>query len=107
MLHQNCLGIFCRNFLNFHAARCRRHKDRTRCSAVHHNAQIKLTLNRQGLFNQQPLYDLPFRPGLVRNQAHAQNLFNPVPGLSKVFGDLHAATFASSSGVDLGLHHHA
>src|SRR5437764_7910778 len=65
MLHQDCLGIFRRNFLNFHPARYRRHKDRTRCSAVHHNAQVKLTLNRQGLFNQQPLYDLSFRPGLV------------------------------------------
>jgi len=83
------------------------HEHRSRRGPVYHDPEIKFALDRQGLFDQEPLHDLALRASLVRDQAHAQDLVGPVDGFVKVLGDFHAAAFASTASVDLGFHHNA
>ena len=106
-LLENGLGSLRRDFFNLHAAGLRRHKHQPARRAVEHDAQIKLALNRRGLFNQQPLHLLPLRAGLVRHQRHAQNVLAVLLGVFARLRHLHAAALAAASGVNLRLHHHA
>ena len=100
-------GILRGDLLDFHAARGRRHKHRLAFRAIDHDAQIKFVLDGQRLFDQQPAHDAAFRPGLVRDQRHAEHLAGQLAGLFHRLGDLHAAAFAAAAGVDLRFHHHA
>ena len=42
--------------------------------AIEHDAEVQFLLDRQRLFDQQPLHQAAFGPGLVRDQRHAENL---------------------------------
>ena len=63
-----------RDLFNLHAAGLRSHKHQLPGSAIEHDAEIKLAINRRSLFDQQPLHLLPLRSRLVRHQLHAENL---------------------------------
>ena len=75
--------------------------------AVDQNSQIKFFLDRQRLFNQQPAHDAALGAGLMRHQLHAQHLVGEIARLAHRLGDLHAAAFAASAGMNLRLDHHA
>ena len=78
------------------------------CRAIEHDAEVEFALDRQRLFDQQPLHHLAFRPGLVRDQLSCPGSCPASsPASSTDLGDLHAAAFAAASGMDLRLHHHA
>ena len=44
------------------------------CRAIQHDAEIQFALDRQRLFDQQPLHHAAFRSRLMRDQRHAQDL---------------------------------
>ena len=70
------------DFLDLHAARRRRHEGDLAGRAIEHDAEIEFPFDRQRLFDQQPLDQTAFGPGLVRDQRHAENLlgdFAPLP----------------------------
>ena len=48
---ENCVGIFRRDLLDFHAARRRRHEHRPGFYAVNDDSQIKFFLGGQSLFD--------------------------------------------------------
>src|ERR1019366_1478556 len=75
--------------------------------AVEDNAEIKFAVDAGGLFDQQPLDFLAMRPGLMRDQRHAENLLCVEFGLLAGAGHFDAAAFAAASGVDLRLDDHA
>ena len=95
---------FGRNLFDFHAARRRRHEHGLALRAIEHDAEIQLAFDGQCLFDQQPLHDAAFRSGLVRDQRHAENLLRDLNRFGRILGDLDAAAFAASAGVDLRLH---
>ena len=60
-----------RDFLDLHPAGSRRHKNILRRSAVEHDAEVELAVDRQRLFDEQTAHFLAFGPSLVRDQLHA------------------------------------
>src|SRR6202044_471901 len=67
-------GSFGGNFFNLHAAGLRSHEDQATGGAVEDDAEVKLTIDGRGLFNEQPLHLLALRAGLVGHERHAKNL---------------------------------
>ena len=72
--------------------------------AVDENAEIKLALDVEALFDQQAPDDAAFFAGLRRDQLHAEDLFGQGCGFIRRFRELHAAGFAAAAGVNLRFH---
>jgi hypothetical protein len=106
VLLQDRIGIFLRDLLDLHAASRGSHEDRLGLSAIDHNAEIQLALDGERFLDQQTTHDAAIRPGLMRNQSHAEHLRSEVSGFLDRFRNLHSAALAASAGVDLRLHHH-
>ena len=104
---QDGLRILRRDLLNLHATRRRRHEHGLPFPTINQNADIKLLLNRQRFFNQQPLHNFPFRPGLVRHQLHAQHLAGKLSRFFHRLGNLHATALAAAAGMNLRFHHNS
>ncbi len=100
-LLDDALRRLVRDLFNIHAAFRRRHENVLADGAVEHDAQIQFAVDRQSLFDEHLLDDAAFGPGLMRDQRHAENFPGDDSSLRGIFGDLDAASFASSTGVDL------
>ncbi len=107
VLFQNCVGIFRRDLLDFHAARSRCHENRLALGTVDQNSEIEFFFDGQRFFDQKAAYDAAFGAGLVRDQFHAQHFGGEVAGFVHRLGDLHAAALAAATSVDLRLDHHS
>ena len=75
--------------------------------AVEHDAEIELAVDGRGLFDQQALHLLALRPGLVRDELHAENVLGVQFGVFAGPRHLDAAALAAASGVNLRLDDHA
>ena len=95
------------HFLDLHAARLRSHKHQLARRAIEHDAQVKLAVDSRSLLDQQPLHLLPLRPGLVRNQLHAEDVLGVQLGVFAGARHFHAAALAAAAGMNLRFHHHA
>ena len=95
------------DFFDVHAAVGRGHEDVLARGSVEHDAQVEFTLDRKSLFDEQALHDAAFRSGLMRYEAHAEDLFGDARGILGVLRHLDAAAFAASAGVNLRLHDYA
>ena len=76
-------------------------------STIEDDAEVELTVDVGGLFDEQPLDLLALRAGLVGDELHSQDLLGKLLSLVDGSRHLHAATLAAPSGVDLGLDDHA
>ena len=101
------VGILGRDFFDLHAAGLRGHEDQLGGRAVEHDAQVQLAFDGRRLFDQQPLHLLALRPGLVRDQLHAEDLLRCILRFLQGLGHLDAAALAAAAGVDLRLDHDA
>ena len=76
----------------------------TRCErAVHHHADVELLVDIGAFLDQQALHDAAFGPGLMGDQAHAENVRRVLPELIGAARKLHTPALAAPAGMDLGL----
>ena len=101
---QDRLGARLRHFLDFHSARGAGHEYGRAHRAVNQDAQVKLALDVQSLFDQQPPDDAPFLARLRRHQLHSQHAFGHLGGFLGGSCQLHASRFAAASRVNLRLY---
>ncbi len=66
-------GIFFGDFLDFHTARRAGHNDGGFDGTIDQDAEVKLALDVQPLFDQQTAHDAAAGAGLGRDQLHAKN----------------------------------
>src|SRR5690606_11170698 len=66
---------------------------------------VELLADVGALLHEQAADLLPLGPRLVRPELHAEDLARDLADLVDRAGELHATALASSTGVDLGLHH--
>ena len=93
-----------RHFLDVHAAGGAGHHHRLPRRAIEHEAQIQLARHLQPFFDEHARDDAPFGAGLMRDERHADHVARETLGLVGRLGQLDAAAFPASAGVDLRLH---
>ena len=97
------VGVLGRDLFDLHAAELRRHHHRESLGAVEDHTQVELAIDRQSLFDEDGAHQLALGPGLLGDQGHAEDLAGELDRLVWVVGELDAAAFAASAGVDLRL----
>ena len=100
----NQLRRLFRDFFDVHAAFARSHHDDFLRDAIDHKADIQFLLDVSAFFDQQAVHLLAFRASLVRDELHAEDLVRVFTNLFQRLCDLHAATLATATRVDLSLH---
>ena len=105
-LLDDLLGVAGGDLLDLHAAFGRRHHHHAAEAAVDHHAEVELARDVDRLLDEQPLDDLAARPGLVRDQVHAEDLLRGLARGGGPLDHLHAAPLAAPAGVDLRLDDH-
>jgi len=103
----DCVRLVTRHVLDVHAAFGGGHERHALRAAVHHHADVELLLDVGALLDEEPPHFLPFGPGLVRLQHHAEDLAGPFAHFTRRFRHLHAAALAAAAGVNLRLHHNS
>src|SRR6202012_4051161 len=97
------VGVLGGNLFDLHASGLRGHEDELCLRTIEDNAEVELTVDRRGLFDEQPLHLLALRASLVRDQLHAENLLRVLLGFGEVLRYLDTAALAAAAGVDLRL----
>ncbi len=93
------------DLLDVHSALARRHQRDTLRGTVDHHAEVKLLGDVGAFLDQQAAHLLPRRPGLMRDELHAEDLGGALLDLIDRARELDAAALAAPTGVDLRLHH--
>src|SRR5690606_6955524 len=99
------LGRAVGDLLDVHAAFARRDHGHLLGATVGHDGQVVFLLDVGAIFNIETADLLSFGAGLVRLELHAQDLASQAPDVFQALGNLHTATLAAATGVDLGLDH--
>ena len=94
-----------RHAFNVHAAFARCDHGDALAGAIGHSRHVIFFLDVCAIFNQQAAHFLAQGSGLVGNELHAQNLGGKRLDFIERAGELDAAAFAASTGVDLRFDH--
>ena len=94
-----------RHAFNVHAALAGRDHGHALAGAVGHSRYVIFFLDVRAVFDQQAAHFLAHGSGLVGDELHAQNLGSKRLDFIERAGELDAAAFAASAGVDLRFDH--
>jgi hypothetical protein len=81
------------------------HHHELRNRAIENNADVQFAGNTQALLDENFVDALAFRPGLRRDELHADHGFGNLVRLVRILRDFHATAFAAAAGVNLCLDH--
>ena len=102
-LLEDPLGRFGGDLLDLHAAVRARHHTGCSLDAIDDEAEVQLALDLQPLLDEHAPDYLPFGPGLVGHERHAEHSLGGRSRLLRTLGDLDAAAFAAAAGMNLRL----
>src|SRR4029077_16572449 len=90
-----------RDFFYVHPAGGTSHEDHFADAAIDENAEIKLALDVQTLFDENTLYSAAAGAGLRGNKIHTEHVRSDLRGLVGRMRELDAARFTAAAGVNL------
>ncbi len=95
--------MFLGDLFDFHAAFGRGHQNDPTRSAIDYQSDIELTRDVHALLDEKSIDLFALRPGLMRDQLHAEDFLRCFGRATRAFGHFDAAAFAATAGVNLRL----